>query len=47
MTFWGGLFLSAEHLLGWFDHEESSIVTNLRCNHCNLIVGLKHYRLAE
>lgn len=42
MIFWGGFFLSLGHPLGWFHHEESSFVTNLRRKRCNLMVGFKH-----
>ena len=38
-------FLSAGYPLCWFADEEASIRTNLRTNHSNLMVGLKHYRL--
>ena len=49
MTFWGGVFfffsffLFSGHSLSCFHHEESNVVTNLRSNCCNLMVGLKHY----
>ena len=41
------VFLFSGHSLSCFHHEESSVVTNLRSNHCNLMVGLKHYRFGR